>query len=56
MQCLTIAVNGFGHGRNALFAALTSREGALVAERVRYLQDATPIKIGGSKPSKRRVL
>ncbi|KAF9506966.1 hypothetical protein BS47DRAFT_1333567 [Hydnum rufescens UP504] len=48
--------NGFGQGREAVFRALMAGEGAEVRSIVARVTDTTPIKIGGTRSKKRRVL
>lgn len=47
---------GFGQGREALVAALNSSQGDEVRRKISKITDATPIKIGGVRPKKRRKL
>ncbi|KAL9932946.1 hypothetical protein V8E36_008201 [Tilletia maclaganii] len=47
---------GFGQGREAVFRAMMTNEGQEIRSLVRRLTDATPIKIGGVRPKKRRML
>ena len=48
--------NGFGQGREAVFRALQASEGENVRHMVLAMTDKTPIKIGGVRPKKRRML
>ena len=48
--------NGFGQGREAVFRALQASEGESVRQMVLAMTDKTPIKIGGVRPKKRRML
>jgi ribosomal protein S11 len=51
---LNVVYNGFGQGREALHRALLTDEGAKVRQLVRKVQDSTRIKVGGTRPKKRR--
>ncbi|KAK0546490.1 hypothetical protein OC845_004568 [Tilletia horrida] len=57
-QDLTIETiwSGFGQGREAVFRALMTNEGQNVRSLVKRVTDATPLKIGGVRPKKRRML
>lgn len=48
--------NGFGQGREAVFRALQASEGENVRNMVLAMTDKTPLKIGGVRPKKRRML
>ncbi|WFD36137.1 hypothetical protein MCUN1_003012 [Malassezia cuniculi] len=48
--------NGFGQGREAVFRALMANEGEQVRGLVHVMTDKTPIKVGGVRPKKRRML
>lgn len=48
--------NGFGQGREAVFRALMANEGEAVRGLVHVMTDKTPLKIGGVRPKKRRML
>ncbi|CAD6890360.1 unnamed protein product [Tilletia controversa] len=48
--------NGFGQGREAVFRALMTNEGTDVRNLVKRVTDGTPLKIGGVRPKKRRML
>ena len=48
--------NGVGLGREAVFRALQASEGESVRQMVLAMTDKTPIKIGGVRPKKRRML
>lgn len=48
--------NGFGQGREAVFRALMANEGAEVRGMVARVTDRTPIKIGGTRSKKKRIL
>ena len=43
-------------GREAVFRALQASEGESVRQMVLAMTDKTPIKIGGVRPKKRRML
>ena len=51
---LEVLFNGFGQGRDAMYRALMSDEGAAVRQLVSRLTDTTPIKIGGTRAKKAR--
>ncbi|KWU46539.1 translational machinery component, partial [Rhodotorula sp. JG-1b] len=51
---LEIVWKGFGQGRDAVFRTLMSADGDNVRHLVRRVTDATPLKIGGTRPKKRR--
>ncbi|GAA5866047.1 hypothetical protein JCM8547_002927 [Rhodosporidiobolus lusitaniae] len=53
---LEVVFKGFGKGRDAVFRTLMTAEGDAVRALVRRLTDATPLKIGGTRPKKRRVI
>lgn len=53
---LEIFWNGFGQGREAVFRAILSDNGRSTKELVSKMSDTTPIKIGGVRPKKRRML
>ncbi|UZJ55370.1 hypothetical protein CBS101457_004690 [Exobasidium rhododendri] len=53
---LHIIFNGFGTGREAVFRALLTQEGANVRNLVQKLSDDTRIKVGGVRPKKIRML
>ncbi|KAK0556268.1 hypothetical protein OC844_005887 [Tilletia horrida] len=48
--------SGFGQGREAVFRALMTNEGQDVRNLVKRVTDGTPLKIGGVRPKKRRML
>ncbi|KAE8231813.1 hypothetical protein CF326_g3161 [Tilletia indica] len=48
--------NGFGQGREAVFRALMTNEGQEIRNLVKRVTDGTPLKIGGVRPKKRRML
>jgi len=51
---IELVLKGFGQGREAVFAALQTDAGKRVKNMIRRVTDATPIKIGGTRPRKRR--
>jgi len=51
---IELVLKGFGQGREAVFAALQTDAGKRVRNLIRRITDATPIKIGGTRPRKRR--
>lgn len=53
---IELILKGYGPGREALVAALNSSQGDEVRRKVSRITDATPIKIGGVRPKKRRKL
>ncbi|GAA6026922.1 hypothetical protein JCM8097_005964 [Rhodosporidiobolus ruineniae] len=53
---LEVVFKGFGKGRDAVFRTLMTAEGDVVRGLVRRVTDATPLKIGGTRPKKRRVI
>ncbi|GAA5872508.1 hypothetical protein JCM3774_006840 [Rhodotorula dairenensis] len=53
---LELVWKGFGQGRDAVFRTLMSADGDNIRHLVRRVTDATPLKIGGTRPKKRRVL
>ncbi|GAA5863820.1 hypothetical protein JCM1840_005778 [Sporobolomyces johnsonii] len=53
---LEIIWKGFGQGRDAIFRTLMGAEGDKVRGLVRRVTDATPLKIGGTRAKKRRVV
>ncbi|WFD31463.1 hypothetical protein MSPP1_002499 [Malassezia sp. CBS 17886] len=56
MGSIEMLWNGFGQGREAVFRALLANEGEHVRTMVKVMTDKTPIKIGGVRPKKRRML
>ncbi|KAL4401843.1 mitochondrial small ribosomal subunit protein [Malassezia pachydermatis] len=56
VNAIEVVWNGFGQGREAVFRALQANEGELVRNMVNVMTDKTPIKIGGCRPKKRRML
>ncbi|CAL1701648.1 unnamed protein product [Somion occarium] len=55
-MCLELLFSGFGQGRDAMYRALMSEEGAAVRDMVFRITDFTPIKIGGTRAKKTRRL
>ncbi|GAA5900521.1 mitochondrial 37S ribosomal protein uS11m MRPS18 [Sporobolomyces salmoneus] len=53
---LEVVWKGFGQGRDAVFRSLMGAEGDEVRSLVKRVTDATPIKIGGTRAKKRRVI
>ncbi|GJN88436.1 hypothetical protein Rhopal_001402-T1 [Rhodotorula paludigena] len=53
---LEVVWKGFGQGRDAVFRTLMGAEGDRVRGLVKRVTDATPLKIGGTRPKKRRVI
>ncbi|GAA5835488.1 hypothetical protein JCM9279_004556 [Rhodotorula babjevae] len=53
---LEVVWKGFGQGRDAVFRTLMGAEGDNVRGLVRRVTDATPLKVGGTRPKKRRVI
>ncbi|POY76634.1 hypothetical protein BMF94_0226 [Rhodotorula taiwanensis] len=53
---LELVWKGFGQGRDAVFRTLMSADGDHVRHLVRRVTDATPLKIGGTRAKKRRVI
>ncbi|KAJ1020226.1 hypothetical protein NDA18_005826 [Ustilago nuda] len=53
---LEVLWNGFGQGREAVFRALLAGEGQTTKNLVSKMTDKTPLKIGGVRPKKRRML
>lgn len=51
-----IVFKGFGHGKQAFFAAMMSSEGRQVRSLVWKFQDRTPLKMGGTRSKKARRL
>ncbi|CDR88959.1 related to ribosomal protein YmS18, mitochondrial [Sporisorium scitamineum] len=56
IQHLEVLWNGFGQGREAVFRALLAGEGQLTKGLISKMTDKTPVKIGGVRPKKRRML
>ncbi|GAA5833330.1 hypothetical protein JCM11251_005206 [Rhodosporidiobolus azoricus] len=50
---LEVVFKGFGKGRDAVFRTLMTAEGDVVRGLVTRVTDATPLKIGGTRPKKR---
>lgn len=53
---LEVLWNGFGQGREAVFRALLTGEGQPTKGLISKMTDKTPVKIGGVRPKKRRML
>lgn len=53
---LEVLWNGFGQGREAVFRALLAGEGQATKNLISKMTDKTPVKIGGVRPKKRRML
>lgn len=53
---IELIFKGYGQGRDAIVAALQTDRGKRVGALVRRVTDATPIKVGGTRPRKRRML
>ncbi|BGP46174.1 hypothetical protein JCM10450v2_002014 [Rhodotorula kratochvilovae] len=53
---LEIVWKGFGQGRDAVFRTLMGAEGDDVRRLVKRVTDATPLKVGGTRAKKRRVI
>lgn len=53
---LEVLWNGFGQGREAVFRALLAGEGQPTKGLISKMTDKTPVKIGGVRPKKRRML
>lgn len=51
---IDIIWKGFGQGREAVYRALLSSEGTQVRNLVRRISDNTALKVGGTRPRKRR--
>lgn len=56
VQHLEVLWNGFGQGREAVFRALLAGEGQGTKNLISKMTDKTPVKIGGVRPKKRRML
>lgn len=56
INAIEVLWNGFGQGREAVFRAMMASEGEQVRNMVKVMTDKTPIKIGGVRPKKRRML
>ncbi|PKI84681.1 hypothetical protein MVES_001318 [Malassezia vespertilionis] len=56
VNSIEVLWNGFGQGREAVFRAMMASEGEKVRGLVKVMTDKTPIKIGGVRPKKRRML
>ena len=53
---LYLNFNGFGQGREGVVRAISAAEGEDIRHMVKRVTDRTPVKIGGTRPKKRRVL
>ncbi|SPO31521.1 related to ribosomal protein YmS18, mitochondrial [Ustilago trichophora] len=53
---LEVLWNGFGQGREAVYRALLAGEGQGTKNLISKMTDKTPVKIGGVRPKKRRML
>ncbi|KAL8292986.1 hypothetical protein RQP46_000680 [Phenoliferia psychrophenolica] len=53
---LEVIWKGFGQGRDAVFRSLMGGEGEKIRHLVKRVTDATPLKIGGTRAKKRRVI
>ena len=56
IQHLEVLWNGFGQGREAVFRALLAGEGQATKNLISKMTDKTPVKVGGVRPKKRRML
>ncbi|PWN34064.1 translational machinery component [Meira miltonrushii] len=56
IQGIDIIWKGFGQGREAVYRALLSSEGTQIRNLVRRISDNTALKVGGTRPRKRRML
>ncbi|WFD02691.1 hypothetical protein MOBT1_001374 [Malassezia obtusa] len=56
INSIEVLWNGFGQGREAVFRAMMASEGEQVRNMIKVMTDKTPIKIGGVRPKKRRML
>ncbi|WFC98344.1 hypothetical protein MYAM1_001070 [Malassezia yamatoensis] len=56
INSIEVLWNGFGQGREAVFRAMLANEGEQVRNLVKIMTDKTPIKVGGVRPKKRRML
>ncbi|WFD42426.1 hypothetical protein MPSI1_001070 [Malassezia psittaci] len=56
INSIEVLWNGFGQGREAVFRAMLANEGEQVRNLVKVMTDKTPIKVGGVRPKKRRML
>ena len=56
INSIEVLWNGFGQGREAVFRAIMASEGEQVRNMIKVMTDKTPIKIGGVRPKKRRML
>ncbi|KAK4058651.1 hypothetical protein OIO90_000095 [Microbotryomycetes sp. JL221] len=53
---IEIVWKGFGQGRDAVYRTLMGGEGDAVRGLVKRVTDATPLKIGGTRPKKKRTI
>lgn len=53
---LEVLWNGFGQGREAVYRAMLAGEGQATKNLISKMTDNTPVKIGGVRPKKRRML
>ncbi|KAM0792465.1 hypothetical protein ACM66B_005140 [Microbotryomycetes sp. NB124-2] len=53
---LEIVWKGFGQGRDAVYRTLMGGQGEAVQRLVTRVTDATPLKIGGTRPKKKRTI
>lgn len=53
---IELIFKGYGQGRDAIVAALQTDRGKRIGALVKRITDATPIKVGGTRPRKRRML
>ncbi|EST07418.1 Ribosomal protein S11 [Kalmanozyma brasiliensis GHG001] len=56
IQHLEVLWNGFGQGREAVYRAMLAGEGQATKNLISKMTDKTPVKIGGVRPKKRRML
>ncbi|KAK4053073.1 hypothetical protein OIV83_001808 [Microbotryomycetes sp. JL201] len=53
---LEIIWKGFGQGRDAVYRTLMGGQGESIQRIVKRVTDATPLKIGGTRPKKKRTI
>ncbi|KAG8689556.1 hypothetical protein FRC12_018063 [Ceratobasidium sp. 428] len=54
---IELCLNGmFGQGREAMYRALMTQDGEHVRSLISRVTDTTPIRVGGTRPKKRRIL
>ncbi|KAG8745463.1 hypothetical protein FRC10_008006 [Ceratobasidium sp. 414] len=54
---IELCLNGmFGQGREAMYRALMTQEGELVRSLISRVTDRTAIRVGGTRPKKKRIL